>query len=244
MGEIKQTNFRIDEDNANKFRKFCEEEGFNQAQGFDHLIQVLEFDKAKMSIPTRAMEMEEFERHTKALLAAFLNSLEIAENTEERVMDRVQTQMENKDQMLFKLQEDLKAKEMEIQELKNAAEELQNMFDMVSKNARDQVNSNDKLTKALEDKEEVISILKEKIKETENKGSEIDLLNAENQELKESLAQLKENFQNLEREKERSSSDYEKKILEMELEKEKALANLEKSHIEEITKIYEKFNFK
>lgn len=244
MGEIKQTNFRIDEENANKFRKFCEEEGFNQAQGFDHLIQVLEFDKAKMSIPTRVMEMEEFERHTKALLAAFLNSLEIAENTEERVMDRVQTQMENKDQMLFKLQEDLKAKEMEIQELKNSAEELQNMFDMVSKNAKDQVNSNDKLTKALEDKEEVISILKEKIKETENKGSEVDLLNAENQELKESLAQLKENFQNLEREKERSSSDYEKKILEMELEKEKALANLEKSHIDEITKIYEKFNFK
>lgn len=244
MGEIKQTNFRIDEENANKFRKFCEEEGFNQAQGFDHLIQVLEFDKAKMSIPTRVMEMEEFERHTKALLAAFLNSLEIAENTEERVMDRVQTQMENKDQMLFKLQEDLKAKEMEIQELKNSAEELQNMFDMVSKNAKDQVNSNDKLTKALEDKEEVISILKEKIKETENKGSEVDLLNAENQELKASLVQLKENFQNLEREKERSSSDYEKKILEMELEKEKALANLEKSHIDEITKIYEKFNFK
>ena len=41
MGEIKQTNFRIDQESADAFRKFCETNGMNQAQGFDHMIQVM-----------------------------------------------------------------------------------------------------------------------------------------------------------------------------------------------------------
>ena len=53
MGEIKQTNFRINADTADAFRKFCEEQGFNQAQGFDHLMQVLAIDQAKSLTPER-----------------------------------------------------------------------------------------------------------------------------------------------------------------------------------------------
>lgn len=47
MGEVKQTNFRIDQDTAAAFRKFCEDNGMNQAQGFDHVMQVVELDRAK-----------------------------------------------------------------------------------------------------------------------------------------------------------------------------------------------------
>ena len=39
--ESKQVNFRIDPDSAEAFRLFCTTHGMNQAQGFDHLIQVL-----------------------------------------------------------------------------------------------------------------------------------------------------------------------------------------------------------
>lgn len=44
MGEIKQTNFRINAETADAFRKFCEEQGMNQAQGFDHIMQIVELD--------------------------------------------------------------------------------------------------------------------------------------------------------------------------------------------------------
>ena len=40
MGEVKQTNFRVDQDTADKFREFCAAAGMNQAQGFDHMMQV------------------------------------------------------------------------------------------------------------------------------------------------------------------------------------------------------------
>lgn len=46
MGEIRQTNFRIDTEDAEKFRKFCNAHGMNQAQAFDHIMQVIEMDKA------------------------------------------------------------------------------------------------------------------------------------------------------------------------------------------------------
>lgn len=38
MGEVKQTNFRVDKETADKFRQFCMDAGMNQAQGFDHVI--------------------------------------------------------------------------------------------------------------------------------------------------------------------------------------------------------------
>ena len=47
MGEVKQTNFRINTEDAEKFREFCNANGMNQAQGFDHIMQIIEMDKAK-----------------------------------------------------------------------------------------------------------------------------------------------------------------------------------------------------
>ena len=58
---IKQTNFRVDQQTAEEFRAFCKEMGFSQAQGFDHLIELVELDKAKSVVSTRATEIEDFE---------------------------------------------------------------------------------------------------------------------------------------------------------------------------------------
>lgn len=48
--ELKQVNFRIDPDTANAFREFCTLNGMNQAQGFDHIMQVLELNSSKNGI--------------------------------------------------------------------------------------------------------------------------------------------------------------------------------------------------
>ena len=48
--EIRQVNFRIDQASADAFRSFCTANGMNQAQGFDHLIQVLELNNAKAAV--------------------------------------------------------------------------------------------------------------------------------------------------------------------------------------------------
>ena len=106
MGEIKQANFRIDEDSAKAFRKFCDENGMNQAQGFDHLIQVLELEQAKAVIPERLTEIETFEQNIKAVQEGFLKSLEIAKNTEGRVLEQFKGRLDSQNMLIAKLQKE------------------------------------------------------------------------------------------------------------------------------------------
>ena len=47
MEEAKQTNFRVTPEAADKFREYCKENGFNQAQGFAHVMQIIELNNAK-----------------------------------------------------------------------------------------------------------------------------------------------------------------------------------------------------
>ena len=104
MGEVKQTNFRVDQETADKFRQFCMDAGMNQAQGFDHVMEVLEMDRAKEAVPGRATEIEEFERNIKAVMAAYMNSLEINSNAEERVREQFSAALDSKDKTIQDLQ--------------------------------------------------------------------------------------------------------------------------------------------
>ena len=100
MGEIKQTNFRIDSESADAFRQFCDEQGMNQAQGFDHLIQVLELNRAKVGIEGRLTEITTFEEYVKKIMDAYLTSLQVAQDTEERVREDYKTDIILRDRAL------------------------------------------------------------------------------------------------------------------------------------------------
>lgn len=160
MGEIKQTNFRIDSETADAFRAFCEEKGMNQAQGFDHVMQVLELNQAKTAIQGRCVEIEEFETSVKAILSAYLNSLEINQNAEVRVREQFASELTRKDARIVELQkkcEELQAakKKAEAEASEKAQQEniLAEQLEMVKKGAADQeqINTmlNEKLTEAL-----------------------------------------------------------------------------------------------
>ena len=97
MGDVKQTNFRIDQDSAAVFRKFCEDNGMSQAQGFDHIMQVVELDRAKTAAPGRAVEIEGFEKSVKDIMAAYLNSLEINTAAEARIREQFATDLDRKE---------------------------------------------------------------------------------------------------------------------------------------------------
>lgn len=109
MGEIKQANFRIDADTAAKFRTFCEENGYSQAQGFDHVIEVLELNGAKSAIPERSLDIETFEMHTKAIMDAYLKNLEITTQTEARVREQFASSLEKNEKLIANLQKKLDA---------------------------------------------------------------------------------------------------------------------------------------
>ncbi len=103
MNEIKQTNFRVGTETADAFRKFCEENGMNQAQGFDHLMQVLELNKAKSAIPDRQTEIISFEKSVKDIMNAYLQSLEINSNAEGRAREEFKSRLENSEKTIAEL---------------------------------------------------------------------------------------------------------------------------------------------
>ena len=121
MGDIKQTNFRIDQDTADAFRRFCEENGMSQAQGFDHIMQVVELDRAKAATPGRATEIEGFEKSVKDIMAAYLYSIEINNNAEARIREQFSSSLDRKDKTIS----DLQVKVEELQAAKIFAEAAQ-----------------------------------------------------------------------------------------------------------------------
>ena len=233
MGEVKQTNFRINTEDAEKFREFCNANGMNQAQGFDHIMQIIEMDKAKAAIPERALEVEEFERHAKALITAFLNSVEIAESSEERVLEKYQSLLVSKDEQIMKLQDELKIKEERSTEAYSVAKEAENKYITIEKAMKEAVESERKMHDSLKDKEEINSMLASRLKDLEQKILDYptlkEKLDAANEELKNVKQTMRDNLKDAEIASERAA-----------LEKERALMAIEKEHKEKLQHLYEK----
>lgn len=122
--ELKQVNFRLNPETANAFREFCNLNGMNQAQGFDHIMQVLELNNAKAVSPGRAVEIEEFERHVKAVMDAYLRSLELCDNAELRMRERFQSDIQRYARTIDELQEHQKEMRAQLKQTKDEVDKL------------------------------------------------------------------------------------------------------------------------
>lgn len=157
--ESKQVNFRIDPDSAEAFRQFCTTHGMNQAQGFDHLMQVLELNNAKSATPGRLVEIENFERLCKDMLSAYINSIELSSNAEARVLEQFQSDLKRKDRTIDELREKMEALQSEKEQAEAVSgklEEEQKHFKEQAEYATNQLNS---AKKAISDQEEVNRLL-------------------------------------------------------------------------------------
>lgn len=191
---IKQTNFRVDQQTAEEFRTFCKDNGFSQAQGFDYLIELVELEKAKSVVSSRATEIEDFEQHSKALVAAFLRSIEMNENAEARVKDQFEGALKSKDSVIADLQrkiEELKAHDLELEEVKKELAAVQKEKGSIQEEVefwKEQVN---KAEEKASDKGQQIALLTEKLEQIEGADKE-------NKELKAAAAEMQSKIQELE----------------------------------------------
>ncbi|MGL4914308.1 MAG: hypothetical protein ACRC3Y_17955, partial [Romboutsia sp.] len=73
--EIKAVSFRLVEEDIQKFREIAEQQGLNQAEMFQGLMNNFEMAKAKGQITDRAKEIEVFQDTVNNLMGMFINSL-------------------------------------------------------------------------------------------------------------------------------------------------------------------------
>lgn len=187
--ESKQVNFRIDPDSAEAFRLFCTTHGMNQAQGFDHLIQVLELNNAKAATPGRAVEIENFERLLKEILSAYIGSIELSSNAEARVLERFQSDLKRKDKTIDELREKIETIAGEKNNQDAALTALKEEQVRTKEQAQHAISQLESAKKATADQEEINRILQEQNQQLQEKASRYDSL-------KKPMMQIKKKIQN------------------------------------------------
>jgi len=129
--EIKAVSFRLIEDDIQKFREVAEDQGLNQAEMFQGLMNSFEMAKAKGQITNRAKEIEVFQDTVNTLVSMFINSLAINQTSEERIRETLSLELNTKDKTIADLQEykekmksAAKINEEKVSELEKMAKDL------------------------------------------------------------------------------------------------------------------------
>lgn len=196
--ESKQVNFRIDPDSAEAFRQFCTSHGMNQAQGFDHLLQVLELNNAKAGTPGRIVEIENFERLLKDILSAYINSIELSSNAELRVQEHFRSDLKRKDQTIDELREKAEFMLAEKNETAASVAALHEEQKRLQEQVQYAVSQMDAAKKTALDQEEMNRILQMQNKELQNKMMQYDALLQSEEQLRKEAASLQLKNQELE----------------------------------------------
>ena len=203
MGEIKQTNFRVNEDTADAFRKFCAEHGISQAQGFDHLLEMAKLEQEKSAVPERKTEIDDFECNINKLLATYRHSLEINANAEQRVQERFTADISRRDRELNELKAEidkLKAEKEAAEATATSAVEAKKAAEKNEKIATDHAEA---IKKSAADQERIIAMLNVSVaKKQEKLAGYADLATAEQaaqkkvRELEQELSDIKKDHVN------------------------------------------------
>ena len=191
MAEIKQTNFRIDQETADAFRKFCEEMGMNQAQGFDHIMQVVETDRAKTIMPERKIEIESFEKALKDIHEGYLYSLEINKNAEDRIREQFISSIKRNEKTIDDLREKIEKLQDQNAAIESLRVEAEKEADAAKERAFVAASQREAAKKAAADQEQINALLTKQLEEATAKLEGYDALRDSEAALKEEVADLK-----------------------------------------------------
>lgn len=221
MSDIKQTNFRIDQTDADVFRKFCEENGMNQAQGFAHLLQVFELDRAKSVTPGRATEIEEYEMHVKAIVGAYLTSLEINNNAEKRIREEYDVALASRDKTIVDLQGKVEQMKVDKENAEQMATTASQDAAKAIKDAEDAKERAEMVGKLADEKDKTIATLATKVTDAESKLNEYA-------DLKKAEQNAQERIREMERIAADQKKDHETEIRELQAEMDRKVSDAKK----------------
>lgn len=154
--EIKAVSFRLVEDDIQKFREIADQQGLNQAEMFQGLMNSFEMAKAKGQITDRAKEIEVFQDTVNNLVSMFINSLAINQTSEERIRETLSLELNTKDKTIADLQEYKEKAKLQVKISDEKSTELEKLV-------KDLTVSLEKTTKELDQKTSIVDNQQEQI---------------------------------------------------------------------------------
>lgn len=163
MADIRQANFRLDQATADAFRKFCEENNFSQAEGFDYLMQLLAMNRTMATAPGRKVEIESFKKSIEAITQTYLASVDLCTDTEARVRSQYDAALASKDTTIVDLQDKIIGLEAAREQATSMAETSAKSAAQAIKDAAAAQKQADTAEQLCREKDETIAALKEKV---------------------------------------------------------------------------------
>lgn len=240
MGDIKQTNFRINQESADAFRKFCDENDLNQAQGFDHMIQVMELNRAKTIVPGSAKDIETFEMYIKKVMEAYLKSVEDYSTARETAREDFASALESKDKTIASLQEKADKLSEGKQILENTISEVRAERNQAVKDAATAKEQAETSAKLVAEKDKTISTLADKLGAAESKADGYDDLKKSEEAAKNRISELEKEMERIKEAADREMAvvkkDHETEIRELNAEMERKISDAQKDAALELAK--------
>ena len=170
---------------------YCKSLGVKEAQGWDHVIEVMEINLLKEAVPGRLVEIEAFEKLTKDILAAYINSVEIYDNTESLVREQFETDLKSKERTIS----DLQSKVDQLKEEKEDAEQK------MAESVRDKEQAEKDLAVAEKEREAAVTSASDKAMLADNLMKQLEAAEfkaAQYDEIKERLESTEDALKNAE----------------------------------------------
>ena len=126
------TTFRITSTTNDKFKELAQSFGFTQEEMLSNLISTYELENAKALIINREKEIDEFQSHVSRLVNIYLNSLELNQNSENRIHEKYSNEINSKAEIINNLQEKLLEKDKQLSSLKTLLQDISKDYDKSS----------------------------------------------------------------------------------------------------------------
>lgn len=175
--ELKVKSFRISDETTEKFKNLCGDFD-NQNTALAALISAYEMQASKSLLVNRQTEIEDYDVHIQALQKAFLQSLELNSNAEERIRTEFERQLSIKDKMIEDYQARIATLEQALTDTNDkCSTDVKNASDKLAEAIKDVSEANNKIThltdelnaskSTVQDKLDIIEGLNARIPETE-----------------------------------------------------------------------------
>ena len=256
--DLKVKSFRISEETTDKFKSVCADFD-NQNAALAALISAYEIQNAKAVLSTRQTELEDYDVHLQALQRAFLQSLELNTNAEERIRNEFARQLDTKDKTIADYQARIDELTADLKMVKEKCNtDIQVSADKLSEALRDITEVNEKNVRltdelnaakaTIQDKLSIIDGLTVRIPETEQLQTELKEKDAaiernkaqyvaDKEELNNKILQLNVTVTSLSAEIDKLKSAAEMAEEKHQLKLEKAVVEEQKKYMDEIEKL-------
>ena len=151
---------------------------------------------------SRETEIDEFERHIKALLTAYLNSLELAENADARMYDKYEMDLKSKEKTIRDLQTEKERLEKQIEVVRGMRDDAENSAREAKEKMETALQQQNTAEQAATDKDKLNQMLQSRLAEVDEKAKKYDDLQAEAEELRKQVSDLQRKAENDAREAE------------------------------------------